>query len=355
MKTKFLRKLIYWRPVRNILHTSRMVVVPGFQGIPLFDVAVFFAKGLIRGVLNQRAAATSFHFILALFPLILFLFTLLPYFDTTYYAMQLFDFLKEMVPSSIYPTIESTLNEILSRKHTGLLSVGFVTSIFVASNGINAILISFNQTHHTIEKRKWLKRRLMSILIVILIPVVLVISFTLTGGFKLLVNYLVQEGILYSEISILMLKIAKWIVLIGIVYLAFASLYYYAPASRTHYTFFSAGATLATILFLLTTQGFNFYIIHFSHYNALYGSIGAFIVVLLWIYLNSYILLIGFELNASIAQAHTQKRTEQSEDLPTLNRTSRTSSPIRRIQRWRKRRQLLKSKKTNSSFKKTNL
>ncbi|MBO5963669.1 MAG: YihY/virulence factor BrkB family protein [Bacteroidales bacterium] len=347
METKFLRKFIYWRPVRNILHASRMVVVPGFQGIPLFDVAVFFVKGLIRGVLNQRAAATSFHFILALFPLILFLFTLLPYFDTTYYAMQLFDFLKEMVPSSIYPTIKSTLNEILSRKHTGLLSVGFVTSIFVASNGINAILISFNQTHHTIEKRRWLKRRLMSILIVVLIPIVLIISFTLTGGFKLLVNYLVQEGFLYSEISILMLKIAKWIVLIGIVYLAFASLYYYTPASRTHYTFFSAGATLATFLFLLTTQGFNFYIIHFSQYNALYGSIGALIIVLLWIYLNSYILLIGFELNASIAEAHILKAKESNDDLPKLNRTSRTLSPIKRWKKWKRRRQLLRLQKQN--------
>ena len=144
-KTKYLRKLIYWRPVREVLHTSRLLVIPGFQGIPLFDVAVFFIKGLMKGVLNQRAAATSFHFILALFPLLLFFFTLLPYFDTTYYAAQLFDFLKDFVPETIYPTIETTMQDILQRKHNGLLSVGFISSIYVASSGINAILISTTQ------------------------------------------------------------------------------------------------------------------------------------------------------------------------------------------------------------------
>lgn len=346
-RTKILRKLIYWRPVRNLLHASRMIVVPGFQGIPLFDVAVFFVKGLMRGVLSQRAAATSFHFILALFPLLLAFFTLLPYFDTTYYATQLFDFLKETLPETIYPTIESTLVEILHRKHNGLLSIGFISSIYVASNGINAMLLSFNQTHHTIEKKRWLKRRLMSVLIVILIAIVVIISFTLTGGFKHFVNYLEAEGILYSEVRLLMLKIAKWVLLIGITYFSFASLYYFTPAVRTHYTFFSAGATLATFLFLLTTQGFNFYITHFSRYNALYGSIGVLIIVLLWIYLNSYILLIGFELNASIAEAHILKTKESSDDLPTLNRTSRTSSPIKRWKKWKRRRQLLRLQKQN--------
>ena len=349
-KTKYLRKLIYWRPVREVLHTSRLLVIPGFQGIPLFDVAVFFIKGLMKGVLNQRAAATSFHFILALFPLLLFFFTLLPYFDTTYYAAQLFDFLKDFVPETIYPTIETTMQDILQRKHNGLLSVGFISSIYVASSGINAILISFNQSHHSIEKRKWLKRRLMSMLIVVIIVIVVIISFTLTGGFKIFVRYLEQESILDSAAKMFMLKAAQWILLIVIVYFAFASLYYYTPAVRTHYTFFSAGATLATILFILTTQGFNFYITHFSQYNALYGSIGVLIIVLLWIYLNSFILLIGFELNASIAEAHLTLNTDaDSEDKLSLNRTSRTSSPMQRWKRWQRRRLLKLQRKSRQN------
>ncbi|MCI5715677.1 MAG: YihY/virulence factor BrkB family protein, partial [Bacteroidales bacterium] len=117
--------------------------------------------------------------------------------------------------------------------------------------------------------------------------------------------------------------------------------------------FFSAGATLATILFILTTQGFNFYITHFSQYNALYGSIGVLIIVLLWIYLNSFILLIGFELNASIAEAHLTLSTDaDSEDKLSLNRTSRTSSPMQRWKRWQRRRLLKLQRKSRQSSQK---
>ncbi len=327
-KNKYLRRLIYWRPVRNVMHTSRMLVLPGFQGIPLFDVVVFFIKGLTKGALNQRAAATSFHFVLAIFPLILFIFTLLPYFDTTYYATQLFALLKETLPASIYPPIEETLVEILHRRHNGLLSIGFISSIYVASNGINAIIISFNQSHHSIEKRKWLKRRLVSVIAVIAIGIVIIVSFTLIGGFKAFATYLQNEGILDTTTQYYLLKTAKWILLISVVYLFFATLYFYTPADRSRYSFFSAGATLGTILFILMTQGFKFYIVHFSRYNALYGSIGVLIILLLWIYLNSFLLLIGFELNASIAHAANEKSKQSPEDTLSLNRTSRTASPI---------------------------
>ena len=324
-KTKYLRKLIYWRPVREVLHTSRMLVIPGFQGVPLFDVTVFFIKGLMKGVLNQRAAAVSFHFVLAIFPLVLFFFTLLPYFDTAYYAEQLFSLLKETLPENVYPAIEKTLIDILHRKHNGLLSVGFISSVYVASSGINAMLVSFNQSHHSIEKRKWLKRRLLSILMVVIIAIVVLISFTLIGGF--------------------ILKSLKWFLLISIVYLMFAALYYWTPANRKNYTFFSAGASLATLLFILTTQGFNFYILHFSRYNALYGSIGVLIIFLLWTYLNSFILLIGFELNASIAEARTEKFASDGDRMLQLNRTSRTASPLKRWQRWQRRRKLKKERR----------
>ncbi len=342
-KNRYLRKLIYWRPVRNIMHTSRLLVLPGFQGVPLFDVVVFFIKGLTKGALNQRAAATSFHFVLAIFPLILFIFTLLPYFDVSYYSAQLFSLLREYLPESIYPPIEATLSEILHRKHNGLLSLGFISSIYVASNGINAILVSFNQSHHSIEKRKWLKRRIVSIIVIIAIGIVLLVSFALIGGFKSFASYLQTEGILDTTTQYYLLKAAKWVLLIGVVYLFFATLYFYTPAERSHYRYFSAGATLGTVLFILTTQGFKFYIVHFSHYNALYGSIGALIVFLLWTYLNSFILLIGFELNASIAGAASKKISPSSDETVSLNRTSTTGSLLKRWQKWQARRRERKS------------
>ncbi len=345
---KYLRHLLYWRPVRTVLHTSRMVVIPGFQGVPLFDVMFFFIKGLMKGVLNQRAAAASFHFVLAIFPLMLFFFTLLPYLDTDYYAKQLFVFLKDSLPASIYPTIEHTLADILHRKHNGLMSIGFLSSIYVASNGINAILVSFNQTHHAIEKRKWLKRRLISIVMVFIIAVAVIVSFTLVGGFRTFMRYLETEGILDTATKMFFLKTAKWILLISVVYFSFAALYYFTPANRKSYNFFSAGASLATVLFILTTQGFNYYVIHFSRYNALYGSIGALIVFLLWTYINAFILLIGFELNASISEASSERKVYEganAEERPLkINRTARTNSLARRWKRWKTRYMQRKSK-----------
>ncbi len=337
-KTKYLRKLIYWRPVRKTLYVSRKLVLPGFQGVPLFDVVVFFIKGLTKGALNQRAASSAFHFVLAIFPLMLFIFTLLPYFDTTYYSAQLFALLQEFLPENIYPAIEATLSDILYRKHNGLLSIGFISSVYVASSGVNAMIISFNQSLHDVGKRKWFKRRMLSLVFVLGIGIMLIVSFSLIGGFKTFARYLQDEGILDSMAQLYLLRAAKWVSLIAVVYLFFASLYYISPADRTCYKFFSAGATLGTVLFILATQGFKFYVVNFSRYNALYGSIGALIVVLLWTYLVSFIMLIGFELNASIAEAANLKVKDRGSDALTLNRTSRTLSPLRRWRAWKLKR-----------------
>lgn len=300
---KLLRKTLYWRPVRSVLHVSRLVVLPGFQGVPIFDVMYFFFNGLMKGFINQRAAALSYHFVLALFPLLLFLCTLLPYIPIDSLYLQVYVFIQDMLPEAVSHKVIETIDVIFLKKHGGLMSLGFLTSIYVASSGVNAMIIYFNNSKQNSIKRTWIKRRMISIGLVFAIGFVVILSFVLIVGSKAFFNFLLAQGLIEQGFMLFLLKTAKWTLLISLVYIMFVLLYYYIPTYKSNLKFFSAGATLATTLFILSISGFNFYISHFSHYNALYGSIGALIVFLLWVYMISYILIIGFELNASVAYA----------------------------------------------------
>ncbi|MDR1725144.1 MAG: YihY/virulence factor BrkB family protein [Bacteroidales bacterium] len=302
---RLFRKVIYYRPIRTFLHFTRNYSLPGFQKMPIFNVVKFFIIGTYRSSLNQRAAATAFHFILAIFPLLLFFFTLLPYIPVKELYFQLYELLNELLPEGVYMQVAEVLDDIIVRKHNGLMSIGFITSLYVASNGVNGVLIAFNQSKqiHDNERRKWLKRRALSLVLIMLIGIVMIFAFCLIVGFKALTIYLIGKGYINYGMQLLIFRTIKWTLLVGLLYFVFASIYYIAPIRKKGYKFVSAGATMATLLLILTTQGFNLYIRNFSHYNALYGSIGALIVLMIWIYLNCFILLIGFELNASIVEA----------------------------------------------------
>ncbi|MDR1005960.1 MAG: YihY/virulence factor BrkB family protein [Bacteroidales bacterium] len=316
-----IQRLIYYRPVRFLIYYSKHFTLPGLQKVPIFSVGKFFVASMRNGALNQRAAATSFHFILALFPLVLTLFTLLPYIPIAHLYQQLYEMLKEVLPTSVYGEVKGILDDIVKRKHNGLMSIGFLSSIYVASSGINAILISFNYSKliKRNERRKWLKRRMLSVILILLIGLVSIFAFSIIVGFKSFTSYLIRHGILNYGMQLFFLKTLKWVLLIALVYFVFASIYYIAPIRKKGYRFFSIGATIATCLLILTTLGFNFYINNFAHYNVLYGSIGALIVLMLWIYLNNFILLAGFELNASVSEAHADRadfiRTKQTNRL----------------------------------------
>lgn len=328
-QNRYLRKILYWRPVRTLLHYSRLLVLPGFQGIPLFDVSIFFIKGLMKGSINQRASSASFRFMMAIFPMLLFFFTLLPYFDTQYYSEQIFSLLKDALPNDIYLPIEATLNEILNRKYNSLMSIGIIFAIYASSSGINAMMVSFQSSHRdTIEQRSWWKRRLISMIMVIFLVIGIIIVLTLMGGFQWFINYLKSAEIINTTFQIFFIGAVRWIIIISMIYFAIASLYYFSLKSKKGYKFFSAGASLATILFILITQAYITYIRFFPNYNALYGSIGVLIFLFLWIYITCYTIIIGFELNASISDAYKEKH---SEEVITISRTARTTNIPKRI------------------------
>ncbi|MCX6232802.1 MAG: YihY/virulence factor BrkB family protein [Bacteroidetes bacterium] len=297
------KKIINWKPVFLIIKYSKQLVLPGFDGVPFYDVFLFFIKGMQKGAITQRAASLSFNFFLALFPAIIFLFTLIPYLPIHNFQTTLFEILQSFLPSNAFETVKSTISDIITNKRSGLLSIGFIMTLYFATNGVNAIIEAFNKTYHTVESRSWIRQRLISIVLVLILSLLLIVSISLITIGSFVLDYLVHHGILKGQFTIYLLFASRWIVLLAMLFFGVSFLYYFAPAKKRTFRFISAGSTLATALTLISILGFNYYVANFSKYNALYGSIGTLIVILMWIYFNAIILLLGFELNASISHA----------------------------------------------------
>lgn len=300
---EYYKKLINWKPIIKTISISQKLVLPGFDGMPFYDVFLFFFKGMQKGAITQRASSLSFNFFLALFPAILFFFTLIPYIPIKDFQITLFQIMQTFLPENAFETVKSTISDILINKRSGLLSVGFIMALYFSTNGVNAVIDAFNQTYHTLESRSWIKQRMISVFLVIVMAVLIIVSIALITSGSYVIKYLVEHGILKGRITIYLIFASRWIILLALLFFSVSFLYFFAPSHKEHFRFISAGSSLATFLILSTTLGFNFYVANFSKYNALYGSIGTLIIILMWIYLNAIILLIGFELNASISNA----------------------------------------------------
>jgi membrane protein len=279
---------------------ARLIKLPFFDGEPLYDVAVFFWKSMVDGAISTRASAIAFNFILAIFPAIIFLFTLIPYIPIDNFQQQLFNLLQSILPQNAFAAIQVTIEDILMKKRGGFLSFGFLAAFIFATNGIVSVIAAFNGTIHAIETRSWINQRFVALILAIILTLLMTISIALITVSQTVMNFLVEKGFLQIDLTYYLLLGGKWIVICALIFFAYAFLFYLAPARKTKFRFISAGGTLATILTIITTIGFSYYINNFGKYNTLYGSIGTLVVVMLSFYFNAFILLIGFELNVSI-------------------------------------------------------
>ena len=297
----------YKKLAEQLVEKARTVTLPFFEGIPIYDVAVFFWNSIVNGAITTRASAIAFSFFIALFPSIMFLFTLIPYIPIRNFQNELFQLLHEILPESTFDTVEDTLTDIIMRPRGGLLSLGFIMALIFSTNGLASMMSAFDATIHSINRRSWVSQRMAAIVLLIILSVLLFFAIALITGGQIAIGYLQDNHILQDRFTIFLLTFGKWIVIILLLFFANSFLYYMAPAKKTQWRFFSAGSTLSTILILAALIGFSYYINNFSQYNKLYGSIGTLLIILFLMYLLSLILLIGFELNASIYQAKTEK------------------------------------------------
>ncbi len=294
--------LLRVKPYDRFIEWTKVAIIPGFGTLPLYTVFTFFFQEIARESILNKASSLAYNFMLAIFPGILFLFTLIPYIPVSNFQQKLLDLITVALPLNAYEVLQETLVDIIKNQNSGLLSVGFLLATFFATNGMSTLMMAFNKAALYKEKRSWIRRRIVAIFLSLAIVLALTIGIGIFTGAGFVISYL-KNHIDYdlSWFWTLTLKLSRWIVLFGIYFVTVSLLFKFGPSDSKKWKFLNAGATLATILAVFTFSIFTFYINNFGAYNKLYGSIGTLIVVMIWMYLNSLILLIGFELNAAIA------------------------------------------------------
>ncbi len=301
---------LHIKRIRYVKIILRRLVIPGFDGVPLLFVLNFFIKGISNGSVTIRAAALSFNFFLSLFPTIIFFFTLIPYIPIDGFQDTLLHIIQNILPKDVSGGLNETLHEILLRQNGSLLSLGFIGAMIFSTSGIVAFMNAFNATYHSVENRTFIKKRFMALVLVLLLAVIVITTIVMLTGSSWLLKYFYLHNFYSGDSYYIILKLLRWLILVSMLFLAISCLYYLAPAKSDKFRFISAGSSLSTLLVVITSLGFNFYISHFSSYNKLYGSIGALIIFMLWIYINALVILLGFELNTSITQASRQKQNQ---------------------------------------------
>lgn len=294
------RFLSQFKFYQYFLDWTKVIILPGFRPLPLYTVASFFFKEIKQDSLVNRASSLAYSFMLATFPVIIFLFTLIPYIPINDFQDQLLDLIETVLPKNAYLALETTIKDIVKHQNAGLLSFGFLSAMIFATNGVAKLMKAFNKSFLVEETRTWFKRRWIALVLTVFIAISLFIAIGILIVGQAILSYIQHHFYDKSAIWWYIIAFTKWIIVIALFFVTIAILYRYGPANKRKWKFISPGSILATGLAVLTSMGFSFYINNFSSYNKVYGSIGTLIVVMLWMYLNSLIILIGFELNASI-------------------------------------------------------
>ena len=281
------------------------VTIPGFKGRSIWQVGRFFARSLYDEDLMLRASSLAYNFFLSLFPALIFLFTLLPFIPIEGFQDDLLAQLKYLLPEDAYTTILSTVEDILKGGSLSLLSFGFLFAIYFSSNAFNSMMAAFNKYIQEKDKRPWYSSRWRSVWLTFLISLIAVCVVLVITYASLALDWIQGQTGFNANAYSTLLQIMQYLFLGLLIYLSISSLYYFGSSKVSKWHFFSPGSTLATILAIITTTGFTFYVNNFDSYNKLYGSIGTVIVLMVLIYFNCLVLLIGFELNSSIDRARS--------------------------------------------------
>ena len=299
---KYIENLI--ARVKSVL---RLVVIPGFEGVPLYDVLVYFIRGFTQVNLIDRAAAVAFYVFLALFPTILFLFTLIPYFPLQNVTTNVLEALQTILPPGTYESVSSTITQIMSIEHGGLMSIGLLLAFYFSTSAVSSFFRGFNMGDKEFGQISFIKLQVYSILVMLMFVVLLLLSIVLITAGQRLLPVLFVKMHFYSGFIVFMINLLRWLIVIFALIVAMSLLYHFGNPRSKRFKLFTPGSLLFTGLFIVGTMLFNFYISNISTYNLLYGSIGGLIIFVIWIYFNCILILIGYELNKSITKASTFK------------------------------------------------
>ncbi len=307
--TKHVEERLDKIPVINwIVRFLKNIKLPGFEGLSLYDLIEMYTIGIVQGALTTRASAIAFSFFTAIFPFLLFIIIIIPELPFENFQSEFLLFLDSFLPPQTSDFFNENIFENISTTNQGsLVSPIFILSIILMANGVNAIFSGFEHSYHQQLTRNVFKQYLYALGVALILAFLLIFTIGVFGYFQIYIITPLYESISGQEIDstssgLFWMQFAKYTFFVIMIYIATATLYYFGTKEGRHSKFFSIGALFTTLLILLTSYLFGVYIENFSKYNELYGSIGALLILLFYLWLNSNIILLGYELNASLQQ-----------------------------------------------------
>lgn len=304
-------------PVVNILvKLLSKIKLPALSGLSLYNLLEIYSIGILKGAIGTRASAIAYSFFMALFPFLLFVIILIPHIPIDEFETDFLYFLESFLPESTIDFFSESIFDNI--KGGGIISSVFVVSIFLMANGVNAVFSGFENSYHEQVTRNGVRQYLYALGVALILAFLLIIAVVGIGYFQIYVidnaiDVLQKYGMDLDEKQSTdsWAKIAQYAFFVLITYLSTATLYYFGTKEGKNSRFFSAGALFTTLLIMLSSILFGLYIDNFTKYDELYGSIGALLILLFYLWLNANLLLLGFELNMSLARL--KKKTLQYE------------------------------------------
>ncbi len=285
-----------------------------FEELTLYELLELYIFGLGRGALGNRAGAIAFSFFMALFPFALFILNLIPYIPVAHFQQDFLKFVEESVPPNTYDAISAIIMDILNNSYDGLLSTGFLLSIFLQANGLNAILTGFENSHRVKQKRSFLPQYMVALGMSFVITFLLITTVTIIVVLEIFLQKTKIQDVLSDNIPLLIM--GRYVFLMLMILVITSVLFKFGTIQTGKRAFISAGSVFTTILVILSSYGFGIWVVRFSKYNELYGSIGTLLVIMIYIWLNCVVLLLGFELNITIDEHKQKMLRKKSKPIP---------------------------------------
>lgn len=276
----------------------------------IWNVLKLLWRKIIQFDIDFRAAGVAYNFTLAVFPTIIFLFTVIPYIPIKNLDLMILNFMEDAMPEGIYNEAKATIVDIISKKRTGVLSFGFIFAIFASTSGMMSLMRTFNVTYRTAENRGIIKQRLVAMFLNFLLTMILFLAILVLIVGRQLLDIGLERGWLNQDITYFMIELVRYFVLFMVLFIAVSLIYFIGPSIQNRWNFVNTGSITASILIIGSTNLFSYYLSNFATYNKLYGSIGTIIALMLWLYLVALILIVGFEINVSIDENKTLPKNQ---------------------------------------------
>ena len=287
--------------IKQLIFLLKRIKLPWLHGLSLYELLDLYFVGIVEGAISYRAAAIAWSFFMALFPFALFILNLIPYIPIEGFQEDFLQFVKQGVPPNTYDAIYKIINDILHNSHSGLVSSGFILSIFLMANGLNGILGGFESSRHVLIKRGFIHQYIVALGMSLLLSILLIVTVSAIVVFEVFI----QKTILSDQVELIILW--RYAFIIVMILITTSILFKFGTMHDKNRAFISIGSVFTTILILLDSYGFGIWVIRFSKYNELYGSIGTLLIMMFYIWINCMILLLGFELNGTVNKLKKKK------------------------------------------------